>query len=111
MSQLKRKNQPKYKGQSIVQLKDRVSKPPKYMVVFLNDNYTSFDFVQMILMNVFHHTFNRAYDLTQEVHDYGSAIVEIGLNKEIAQTKVNKVVKIARENDYPFLALVEAEID
>ena len=101
----------KHKKQSYVQLKDRVSKPPKYMVVFLNDNYTSFEFVQMLLMRVFHHTFNRAYDLTQEVHDRGSAIVEIGLNKEIAQTKVNKVIKLARENDYPFLALVEAEIE
>jgi ATP-dependent Clp protease adaptor protein ClpS len=105
MSQFKRK------GQSIVQLQDRISKPPKYMVVFLNDNYTTFDFVQLLLMRIFHHNYNRAYDLTQQIHDRGSAIVEIGLNKEIAQTKVNKVVKLARDNDFPFLALVEAEID
>ena len=65
----------------------------------------------MLLMNVFHHTYNRAYDLTQEVHNQGSAVVEIGLNKEIAETKVNKVVRIARENDFPFLAIVEEELD
>ena len=81
------------------------------MVVFLNDNYTTFEFVQMILMRIFHHPFGRAYDLTQEVHKHGSAIVEIGLNKEIAQSKVNKVIKLARTSDYPFLALVEEEID
>ena len=104
-------SQVKYKSQSIVQLRSRISKPPKYMVVFLNDNYTTFEFVQMILMRIFRHSYNKAYDLTQEVHKHGSAIVEIGLNKEIAQSKVNKVIKLARTNDFPFLALVEEEID
>ena len=101
----------KSKTQSIVQIRTRISKPPKYMVVFLNDNYTTFEFVQMILMRIFHHPYSRAYDLTQEVHKHGSAIVEIGLNKEIAQSKVNKVIKLARTSDFPFLALVEEEID
>ena len=101
----------KRQGQSIVQLRERIIKPPKYMVVFLNDDYTTFDFVQMVLMRIFHHNYDRAYDLTHEVHKQGSAVVEIGLNKEIAQTKVNKVVRIARENDFPFLALVEEELE
>ena len=44
-----------------------------------------------------------------EVHQKGKSIIQGGLSKEIAETKVNRTVQFFRAQGYPLLATCERE--
>ena len=80
--------------------------PKLYKVVFLNDDYTTFDFVIEILKTVFYKTEEEAINLTLKVDREGRATVGV-YPFEIAQMKVKKTHSLARAAGFPLMAIIE----
>ena len=91
-----------------LELEIDLMKPKMYKVILHNDDYSTFEFVIDVLMEVFHKSQEEATELTFRVDNEGFAIVGI-YPKEIAQTKVSLVKFMAKEAEYPLLATMEEE--
>lgn len=86
----------------------KIQEPKKYKVIICNDDVTPMDFVIAMLMSVFRHDQERAYNLTMTVHHQGSAVAGI-YHYEIAEQKAIDGVNLARSHGYPLLIKVEEE--
>jgi ATP-dependent Clp protease adaptor protein ClpS len=85
---------------------EKLKEPEEYRVILLNDNYTSMDFVVVILMEVFHKSIDDANRLMMEIHRNGKGIAGI-YTWDIAMTKADQVHAIAQANDFPLRCIVE----
>jgi ATP-dependent Clp protease adaptor protein ClpS len=86
----------------------KLQEPKKYKVVICNDDVTPMEFVVAMLMRVFRHNQEQAYDLTMAVHNQGSAVAGV-YNYEIAEQKAIDGINLARSHGYPLLIKVEQE--
>lgn len=87
---------------------NKIGKLKKWKVTILNDDKTSMEFVVAILMRLFNHTNEIALQLTLAIHNNGSADVGI-YSYEIAETKKNKVIELAKLNGFPLQARISPE--
>ncbi len=85
-----------------------LEEPGKYKVIIHNDDFTTMEFVVMILMQVFFYTDDKAEALMLKVHNENQAVVGI-YTYDIAYSKARKATRMARENNYPLRLTVEAE--
>ena len=85
-----------------------LEEPPMYRVLLHNDDYTTMDFVVMILSKVFHKTQEQAEWIMLDVHKKGKGVCGV-YTFEIAQTKVEQVKTLAKQNQFPLLATYEEE--
>jgi len=85
-----------------------LDEPPMYKVLLHNDNYTTMDFVVMILNKVFHKTEEQANAIMLEVHEKGKGLCGV-YTHEIAQTKVEQVKTLAKQNKFPLMATYEID--
>jgi ATP-dependent Clp protease adaptor protein ClpS len=95
-------------GDPCVAAKDRVQKPRLFRVLLHNDNYTTMEFVVMVLMDVFHKSQEEASDIMFSVHERGIGICGV-YPREIAEFRVNLVTKRARQAGFPLLCTMEEE--
>lgn len=86
----------------------KVEKPPLYKVLLHNDDFTSMDFVVYILVNVFNKDMMEAENIMLAVHYSGVGVAGV-FTYEIAEAKVNKVIALAQEQDFPLLCTIEEE--
>lgn len=86
----------------------KLQTPKKYKVVVCNDDVTPMEFVISMLMSIFRHNQQQAYDLTMTIHHKGSAVAGIYLY-EIAEQKALDGINSARANGFPLLIKVEEE--
>ncbi len=86
----------------------RVDLPRLYRVLLHNDNYTTMDFVVMILVRVFFKSEAEAIRIMLDVHQKGVGMVGV-YPHEIAETKVERVTRLAREAEFPLLCTMEPE--
>jgi ATP-dependent Clp protease adaptor protein ClpS len=93
---------------TVTKSKERLKKPLLYKVLLHNDDYTTMEFVIYVLTTVFHKTEGEAFTIMLKVHTEGVGVAGI-YSYEIAETKAEKVITLARENEYPLLATVEEE--
>ena len=93
-----------------LELKERrkKTKPPLYKVFLLNDDYTTMDFVVYILEKVFTKPPGEAIQIMLHVHRKGAGLAGL-YTREIAETKVQAVHMLARENDFPLKCVMEKE--
>ena len=89
--------------------KNRIVPPSKYKVVYHNDDYTPMDLVIISLASIYNLPAAEAVSKMLEVHEKGRAIVQKGLSREIAETKVNKTINFFKGQGYPLLATFEKE--
>jgi ATP-dependent Clp protease adaptor protein ClpS len=82
--------------------------PKMYKVILHNDDYSTFEFVIEVLMEVFNKNKDEAINLTFKVDKEGYAVVGV-YPKDIAETKVSLVKFMAKEAGYPLLATMEEE--
>ncbi|MDZ4775074.1 MAG: ATP-dependent Clp protease adaptor ClpS [Planctomycetota bacterium] len=81
---------------------------PRFKVVLLNDEITTFEFVTDLLTSLFHKPLTEAKRLTQEVHDSGAAVVVV-TSLERGELYVEQVRSLARPRGFPLCATLEAE--
>ena len=85
---------------------EKVKEPKEYVVVLLNDDFTTRDFVVEILMIIFHKNPEEAKKIMLNIHNNGRGVVGI-YTWDIAQTKANQVHAIAKQYEYPLKCVVE----
>lgn len=94
------------KEKTQVKVKNKYDEPKQYKVILLNDDYTTMDFVVMILIEIFNKVQSEAVEIMMRVHTNGSEIVGT-YSFDIANTKVKKVTELAELNDFPLKAIME----
>lgn len=77
-----------------------LKEPRRYKVIMHNDDFTSMDFVVMVLRAVFSKSETDAEAIMLGVHKQGQAVVGI-YSLDVAKTKVMKATRLARENNFP----------
>jgi ATP-dependent Clp protease adaptor protein ClpS len=97
-------------AQSNDQVKERVEiekkEPTEHKVVLLNDDYTTMEFVIHVLEEVFSRSPAEAYQIMMHVHVNGRGIAGV-YAWEVAETKAEKVIALARESGFPLKAVTE----
>ncbi len=86
-----------------------LDEPPMYKVLLHNDDYSTMDFVVMVLKKVFHKNQEQSEQIMLDVHKKGKGICGV-YTFEIAQTKVEQVKTLAKQNQFPLLATYEEDI-
>jgi len=84
-----------------------VRTPSMYKVILHNDNTTTFDFVILILMRIFHKTIEEAVDITKAIHETGQGLAGAPYTKEIAEEKTVETISLSRANGFPLTATFE----
>ena len=74
-----------------INLEIELKEPEEYKVIFLNDDYTTMDFVVAMLVSVFHKSEVEAVEIMEKVHKTGSSVVgiysyDIALTRAIAES-------------------------
>ena len=78
--------------------------PDRWMVVFLNDDYTPFDWVIDVLIRIFERTPVDAMTVTRSVHQQGRGIA--GVSPRVKALRlVAKCMSEARRDGYPFTCI------
>ena len=95
---------------TVVRTKPVVSlkEPPLYRVIYINDDYTTMEFVIATLLEIFHITAEQAEAITVKIHEEGSAVVAV-LPYEIAEQKGIEVSIMAKRNGFPLVVKLEAD--
>ncbi|PIE60522.1 MAG: ATP-dependent Clp protease adapter ClpS [Desulfobulbus propionicus] len=90
--------------------RDRVEEqePPQYKVLLHNDDYTTMDFVVMILKTIFHKDEAEATKIMLDVHNKGIGVAGI-YSREIGETKVARVHRLAKKNHFPLKCSLEKD--
>lgn len=85
-------------------VRDRTStnlrEPRRYKVIIYNDDFTTMEFVVLVLTSVFFKSAEEAEALMLAVHKSGSAVVGI-YSYDVAISKVRKATMMAREENFP----------
>lgn len=88
------------------QLRERTREPEKYSVIMHNDDVTTMDFVVDMLRKVFYKSIEDATMLMLDVHNNGQAAIGT-YSLDIAASKANKAMCMAREQGFPFQLTIE----
>lgn len=86
----------------------KLSEPPMFKVIYINDNHTTMDFVVKSLIEHFDYTVDTAATITSGIHETGSAVVAV-LPYEIAEQKGIEVTVEARSEGFPLQIKIESE--
>jgi ATP-dependent Clp protease adaptor protein ClpS len=84
----------------------KLQRPRMYKVIMHNDDYTTMEFVILVLKKYFNKTAPEAQSIMLEVHIKGFATCGI-YTHEIAESKSAKVIKYARENGHPLKCSID----
>jgi ATP-dependent Clp protease adaptor protein ClpS len=84
----------------------RTKIPSPYKVLMLNDDYTPMEFVVQVLQSIFRMNVEDATRVMLHVHQRGVGVCGI-FPYEVAETKVQQVIEIARRNQHPLQCTLE----
>jgi ATP-dependent Clp protease adaptor protein ClpS len=84
----------------------RVEPPKMYNVLLHNDDYTTMEFVVMVLHSVFYRSEAEAVQIMLEVHQKGVGVAGV-FSYEVAESKIHKVERMAREQEFPLRCSME----
>lgn len=97
-------------GLALETAKPRLKRPPLYRVLLLNDDYTTMEFVVMVLRSIFHMSEERAAQIMLHVHQKGAGVCGV-FTREVAESKVEQVLTLAEQNQHPLQCTMEPESD
>ncbi len=80
--------------------------PPLYKVLLHNDDYTTMEFVVMVLESIFGKDTSEATTIMLNVHHQGMGVAGV-YSREIGETKVSEVHQTARKNQFPLKCSLE----
>ncbi len=95
-------------SQVLVKQKNKLQKPKLFKVILLNDDYTPMEYVVKLLKVVFNKSESDAVNIMLMVHNKGSGICGI-FTKDVAETKVFTVLKMAKHDQHPLKCIMEPE--
>jgi len=90
-------------------LKPEVAKPklpPMFKVLLLNDDYTPMEFVVECLERFFNKNREQATQIMLKVHTEGVGVCGV-YPQDIAETKMNQVLTLAKEHQHPLQCVIE----
>ena len=102
----KKSNQTEQGEVAQLERKKVVAPPPMYQVWLLNDDYTPMDFVVTVLERFFAKSTDEAEVVMLKVHHEGKTICG-EYPRDIAETKVVRVTRFAREAGHPLQCVLE----
>jgi ATP-dependent Clp protease adaptor protein ClpS len=85
---------------------EQIKEPAFYSVVLLNDDYTPMQFVVDVLETLFQKTPAEAYRVMMQVHLNGRGVAGV-YPWEVAETKVESLLTLARDAGHPLQATIE----
>lgn len=85
----------------------KVTIPKMYKVLLHNDDTTTFDFVILVLSQIFHKSFAESVEITETIHEQGYGIAGAPFTREIAEEKTSETISYARANGFPLTATFE----
>ncbi len=91
-----------------VRSRPKVKKPSMHKVLMLNDDYTPMEFVVYVLGRFFAKSQQEATNIMLRVHQQGVGVCGV-FTHEVAQTKVNLVTDLARQNQHPLKCAIEKD--
>ena len=94
------------KGGVATEHRREVKEPPMFKVLLHNDDYTTMDFVIMILENVFHKRAEDATIIMMNVHQKGVGVAGV-YTRDMAETKIALVHDLARQHEHPLKCSLE----
>lgn len=83
-------------------------RPPRFKVLLLNDDYTTMEFVVMVLRQVFSKTSEQAFTIMMHVHRNGLGLAGV-YTYDVAEMKCITVHRLAREHGFPLRCGMEPE--
>lgn len=95
-------------GEVLERTKQETKRPDLFKVLLLNDDYTTMEFVVEVLENIFNKAPAEAYRIMMAVHIQGKGLCGV-YPHDIAETKVQTVIDLAREHGFPLKATMEPE--
>jgi ATP-dependent Clp protease adaptor protein ClpS len=98
----------RHDGLLLVEPKVKTKRPPYFKVVLLNDDYTPMDFVVFLLKDVFHKDHAGAINTMLEIHQSGAGVCGV-YTRDVAETKAELALTLARRSEYPLQCKVEIE--
>ena len=87
-------------------VKTQKKEPSLYNVILLNDDYTTMEFVLQVLESVFEKSPAEAFQIMMHVHTNGRGLAGV-YPWEVAETKAETVISLARGAGYPLQAITE----
>ena len=96
----------RFEESALAESREKVEEPPRFRVLLHNDDYTTMDFVVMVLESVFHMAEEQAIQVMLNVHMRGVGVAGV-FTHEIAEMKVEKTTTMAREHEFPLLCTME----
>lgn len=99
-------NRTSVEEKTITRDKEELKEPPLYKVLLHNDDYTTMDFVVMVLETVFKKDKSEAIRIMLNVHHQGLGIAGV-YPREIGETKIAVVHGLARKNQFPLKCSLE----
>lgn len=86
----------------------KIKKPPLYNIILHNDDVTTFEFVILVLIEIYNKSQEEATLLTIQIHEQGKAIVAT-YPYEIAITKKQITDVNAKRNNFPLVCSLSQE--
>ena len=86
--------------------KEKLQAPRMYKVLMHNDDYTTMEFVVLVLQKFFNKNGSEAQAIMLAVHTRGFGVCGV-YTYEVAESKVAKVTKYARDNGHPLKCSTE----
>ena len=86
----------------------KLSEPPMFKVIYINDDQTPMEFVVTSLIEYFDYTVTTAEKITVDIHESGSSVVAV-LPYELAEQKGIEITVNARSEGYPLQIKLEPE--
>lgn len=90
----------------VTERRQKLARPPLYKVLLHNDDYTTMEFVVMVLQSVFGRPDNEAVEVMLHIHKKGMGVAGV-YTYEIGETKVAQTQALAEEHDYPLKCTLE----
>ncbi len=92
----------------VAKSRPKTRRPAMYKVLMLNDDYTPMEFVVYCLEQFFNKSREEATRIMLHVHHKGVGVCGV-FTYEVAETKVNQVMDLAREHQHPLQCTIEKE--
>ena len=95
-----------HKEDTLTKDREHLPEPPMYKVLLHNDDYTTMDFVIMVLESIFGKDTTEATKIMLNVHHKGHGVAGV-YTREIGETKVAMVHRMSRKNQFPLKCSLE----